>query len=56
MYLDGIFRLLKSLEVADYGFEKNNPHWRLILEIRIDVGGGEKVTFCRLTSALKCSA
>ena len=40
-----IFRLLKSLEEADYDFEKNNPNWNIILEIRIDVGGGKKVSF-----------
>ena len=39
------FRLLKSLEEADYDFEKNNPNWNIILEIRIDVGGGKKVAF-----------
>ena len=39
------FRLLKSLEEADYNFEKNNPNWNIILEIRIDVGGGGKVAF-----------
>ena len=39
------FRLLKSLEEADYNFEKNNPNWNIILEIRIDVGGGKKVAF-----------
>ena len=40
-----VFRLLKSLEEADYDFEKNNPNWNIILEIRIDVGGGKKVSF-----------
>ena len=29
---------------ADYSFEKNNPNWNLTLDIRIDVGAGEKVT------------
>ena len=24
-------------------FQKNNPKWNLILDMRIDVGGGEKV-------------
>ena len=40
-----IFRLLKSLEEADYDFEKNNPNWNIFLEIRIDVGSGKKVSF-----------
>ena len=40
-----IFRLLKSLEEADYDFEKNNPNWNIVLEIRIDVGSGKKVSF-----------
>ena len=37
--------MLKSLEEADYDFKKNNPNWNIILEIRIDVGGGKKVAF-----------
>ena len=45
LILYDIFRLLKSLEEADYDFKKNNPNWNIILEIRIDVGGGEKVAF-----------
>ena len=28
---------------ADYSFKKNNPNWNLTLDIRIDVGAGEKV-------------
>ena len=28
---------------ADYSFDINNPKWNLVLEIRIDEGGGEKV-------------
>ena len=36
---------MNSLEQADYDFEKNNPNWNIILEIRIDVGGGKKVSF-----------
>ena len=35
-----VSRLLKSINEADYDFEEN-PNWRLILEIRIDVGGGQ---------------
>ena len=38
-------RLLNSLERSDYSFSRNNPHWRLILEIRVDGGGGREVTF-----------
>ena len=40
MYL---FRLLRSIEEADYNFQRNNPHWNLILEIRIDVGSHKLV-------------
>ena len=36
-----LLRLLKSLENSHYNFSENNPRWRLILEIRIDGGGGE---------------
>ena len=39
-----LLRLLKSIENSDYTFHHNNPHWRLILEIRIDGGGGDLVT------------
>ena len=28
---------------ADYNFDVNNPKWNIVLEIRIDNGGGEKV-------------
>ena len=38
-----LHRLLKSLENSDYNFTHNNPSWRLILEIRVDGGGGEEV-------------
>ena len=31
-----LLRLLTSLENSDYSFSRNNPNWRLILEIRID--------------------
>ena len=39
-----LLRLLTSLENSDYNFSRNNPNWRLILEIRIDGGGGREVT------------
>ena len=29
------------LQEADYSFQHNNPGWRIILDIRIDRGGGE---------------
>ena len=38
-------RLLDSLEAADYSFSHNNPGWRIILEIRIDGGGGTEVRY-----------
>ena len=38
-----LLRLLNSLENSDYTFHHNNPGWRLILEIRIDGGGGTEV-------------
>ena len=38
-----LLRLLKSIENSDYTFHHNNPRWRLILEIRIDGGGGAEV-------------
>ena len=38
-----LLRLLNSLENSDYTFHHNNPHWRIILEIRIDGGGGAEV-------------
>ena len=38
-----LFRLLRSIEEADYNFQRNNPHWNLILEIRIDVGSHKLV-------------
>ena len=33
-----------TVKNADYSFKKNNPNWNLTLDIRIDVGAGEKVT------------
>ena len=36
-----LYRLLKSLENSDYSFGHNNPTWDIILEIRVDGGGGE---------------
>ena len=38
-----LLRLLNSLENSDYTFHHNNPRWRLLLEIRIDGGGGAEV-------------
>ena len=38
-----LFRLLRSIEEADYNFQRNNPHWNLVLEIRIDVGSHKLV-------------
>ena len=34
-------RLLDSIENSDYNFTRNNPNWNLVLEIRVDGGGGE---------------
>ena len=34
-------RLLDSNENSDYNFTRNNPNWNLVLEIRVDGGGGE---------------
>ena len=31
------------LQTADYNFTKNNPNWDLVLDFKIDVGGGEEV-------------
>ena len=31
------------LQTADYNFAKNNPNWDLVLDFKIDVGGGEEV-------------
>ena len=42
-----LFRLLKSLQNSDYSFAHNNPGWRLILEIRIDGGGGAEGKLAR---------
>ena len=33
-------RMLHSLEMADYKFKRNNPGWKLMLEIHVDGGGG----------------
>ena len=44
-------RLLKSLEMADYNFSHNNPEWRIILEIRIDGGGGRDVRYQHTTNS-----
>ena len=38
------------LQTADYSFTKNNPNWDLVLDIRIDVGGGEEVNILYFTS------
>ena len=35
-------RLLSSLERSDYSFVRNNPGWDLLVEIRVDGGGGEE--------------
>ena len=36
-------QIIFCLQTADYSFTKNNPNWDLVLDIRIDVGGGEEV-------------
>ena len=35
-----LLRLLRSLETSDYTFVKNNPFWDILVEIRVDGGGG----------------
>ena len=35
--------IVTTVQNADYSFKNNNPNWNLTLDIRIDVGGGEKV-------------
>ena len=35
-------RLLSSLERSDYSFVRNNPGWNLLVEIRVDGGGGQE--------------
>ena len=35
-------RLLTSLERSDYNFVRNNPGWDLVVEIRVDGGGGKE--------------
>ena len=35
-------RLLSSLERSDYSFVRNNPGWDMLVEIRVDGGGGEE--------------
>ena len=35
-------RLLSSLERSDYSFVRNNPWWDLLVEIRVDGGGGKE--------------
>ena len=37
-----LLRLLRSLEAAHYTFPTNNPAWDIILEIRVDGGGGQQ--------------
>ena len=37
-----LHRLLRSLEAAHYTFPTNNPAWDIILEIRVDGGGGQQ--------------
>lgn len=36
-----MLRLLNSLDAASYSFH-NNPGWDLVLEVRVDGGGGEQ--------------
>ena len=35
-------RLLASLDRSDYNFKRNNPGWNLIVEVKIDGGGGKE--------------
>jgi len=37
-----LHRLLRSLEDSHYNFPKNNPNWNVVLEIRVDGGGGDE--------------
>ena len=37
-----LHRLLTSLEKSHYNFTENNPNWNIVLEIRVDGGGGEE--------------
>ena len=37
-----LLRLISSLENSDYNFAKNNPSWELLVEVRVDGGGGKK--------------
>ena len=40
-------------QTADYSFTKNNPNWDLVLDIKIDIGGGEEVNILYFTSKKK---
>ena len=35
-------RLLASIEATDFGFAEDNPGWEILLEVRVDGGGGEE--------------
>lgn len=37
---ESLLRLLNSLEQTEFNFVEGNPHWQLLLEIRVDGGGG----------------
>ena len=39
---DSLLRLLNSLEQSEYNFVEGNPNWQLLLEIRVDGGGGSE--------------
>lgn len=41
------------LQTADYSFTKNNPNWDLVLDIKIDIGGGEEVNILYIASKNK---
>ena len=37
---NSLLRLIRSLERSDYSFQDNNPYWDIMVEIRVDGGGG----------------